>query len=363
MSTELLKKEAGQNLSYSERFTSSILKNFANNGGETKISSFQKKLCNNYFLKLDSILKDAENKRLAKSEAYRDAVPVTWANINMDKLAVDVISFSLIGLDPFQPNHINPIPYKNNKTNIYDVTFIPGYRGMDLKAKKYGYEAPDDYVVELVFENDKFKVQRKTATNKVESYTLETEDEFNRGEIKGGFYYHVYFNKPERNKLRVFTLADIEKRKPKSASSEFWGGEKDVWENKKKVGTEKIAGWYHEMVWKTIYRASRNDVTIDSEKIDEHFLKMLEADEANLPALSTSETVSHTISETGNKKSLDFDHSEDVTNKADEEPKIQINPHQTDRAEKKQSVMDQPIPSAEVAKPVEVVLKKEEAQF
>ena len=38
-----------------------------------------------------------------------------------------------IGLDPSQKNHINPIPYKNNAKNKYDIGFIEGYRGIELK--------------------------------------------------------------------------------------------------------------------------------------------------------------------------------------------------------------------------------------
>ena len=93
---------------------------------------------------------------------------------------------------------------------------------------------------------------------------------------------------------RSQNIEDIEKRKPKYASAEFWGGEKDKWENGKKVGKESIAGWYHEMCWKTIYRAAYNSVTIDGKKIDQSFLRMAEIEsglpenkEVNLPAPNT----------------------------------------------------------------------------
>ena len=55
------------------------------------------------------------------------------------------------------------------------------------------------------------------------------ENAFDKGDIMGGYYYHVYFDSPEKNKLRVFSMKDIEKRIPKTASVEFWGGEKDLW--------------------------------------------------------------------------------------------------------------------------------------
>jgi recombination protein RecT len=73
-------------------------------------------------------------------------------------------------------------------------------------------------------------------------------------------------------------LKDIEKRKPKYASAEFWGGEKQKWTNGKKDGMEKIDGWFEEMALKTIKRACYNAITIDASKIDESFQKILEAE-------------------------------------------------------------------------------------
>ncbi len=32
------------------------------------------------------------------------------------------------------------IPYKNSATNKYDITIIDGYVGLEIRAKKYGYE-------------------------------------------------------------------------------------------------------------------------------------------------------------------------------------------------------------------------------
>eukprot|EP01039_Chlorochromonas_danica_P016309 gene16309-19277_t len=138
----------------SERFTNMVMKEFTNNAGSINITSFQKKLIQNYFIKLDAVLKEADRKRMAKKESNRDPISVTWDNLNMQKLAQDVISFSAVGLDPAQPNHINIIPYKNNGTSKYDITFIMGYRGIELKGKKYGLDIPDDVTVELVYEND-----------------------------------------------------------------------------------------------------------------------------------------------------------------------------------------------------------------
>ncbi len=263
-------------VSHAERFTNAVIKEFsANTGGELNLSPFQKRLCQNYFIKLDLLLKEAEQKRLGKKEQYRDPTPLTWDNVNIQKLANDVVIFSGVGLDPTQPNHINPIPFKNKNTGKYDITFIPGYKGIELKGRKYGLDVPDDIVVELVFSNDKFKAIKRDKDNPVESYSFEIVDAFNRGEIVGGFYYHKYFDKPEKNRLKEFSKKDIDKRRPDNASVEFWGGEKDKWEGGQKVGKEQVEGWYDEMAYKTIYRAAWNSITIDSAKIDSNYVAMI----------------------------------------------------------------------------------------
>ncbi len=266
-------KLAKQEPTASERFTSMVVKEFGNGVGEIALTDFQKRLVQNYFIAMDATLKAAEEKRKKKS-THQEALPIVWQNINMSQLACDVVSAARVGLDPAQSNHIAMIPYKNNALNKYDIGFIDGYRGIELKAKKYGLDIPDAVTVELVYQNDKFKAIKKDRSNQIESYEFEIVDSFNRGEIVGGFYYHSYSECPQKNRLVVFTLKDILKRKPKYASVEFWGGEKDVWENGQKTGKEKIDGWYEEMCYKTVYRAAYNSITIDSQKIDDDYLHL-----------------------------------------------------------------------------------------
>lgn len=286
-----------------------VMKEFGDNAGDLSVTSFQRKLIQNYFIKLDVVLKEADRKRLLKPENTRDLLPVSWDNVNMQKLATDVIAYSSVGLDPAQPNHINVIPYKNNGTSKFDIGFIIGYRGTELKAMKYGFQIPDDVIVELVYSSDKFKSIKKDINNRVESYQFEIVDEFNRGDVVGGFYYHFFKELPEKNKLRVFSLKDILKRKPEYASAEFWGGEKDKWKDGKKVGTEKVEGWFDEMCYKTVFRAAYNDITIDSEKIDEHFLKMMEVDTTADPV---AEKVATEINNKAHKTEMNFDDAQVV---------------------------------------------------
>jgi recombination protein RecT len=292
----VVKKE----LTQSERFMNMVVSNFSTGVGEPALTNFQKRLAQNYFISLDATFRTAEEKRLAKSEKYRDPVPMTWQNINMDKLARDVVTFARVGFDPAQKNHINMVPFKNGKSGKYDITFIEGYRGMELKAVKYGLHVPDHVAVELVYSSDKFRPIKRDARNLHENYEFEITNAFDRGNIVGGFYFHSYSQAPEKNRLVMFSLKDILKRKPEKASPEFWGGEKDKWENNKKVGTEQVDGWYEQMCWKTIFRAAYNDITIDSQKIDDDYLRLSQLEQEYAEKSTDAE-----IAENANREVID----------------------------------------------------------
>jgi recombination protein RecT len=291
----------------SERFTMAVMKNFSQDNGEVQITPFQKRLCQSYFIKIDQMLKSAEVKRMAKSEQYREDLAYSWENVNMNKLAVDVVSYSSVGLDPMQKNHLHPIPYKNNAINKYDISFTKGYNGIELVAKKYGFEVPDDVIIRIVYAKEKFFPIYKDAENKKESFTHKPSDNpFDKGDVVGGYYYHVYYDNPEKNKLRVFSIAEIEKRIPRTASVEFWGGEKDKWENGKKAGKEKVEGWRDEMIWKTLKRAAWDAVAIDSQKIDDHVQKILSEQEVEVKQ-EIEDLVKSEIKTEANKETLDFE--------------------------------------------------------
>lgn len=314
MSTDIKAAEAAKTElaitqpSQSERFTNAVMKEFSSNNGAVTLTPFQKKLCQNYFIKIDQTLKDNEKKRLAKQDP--DPLSLAWENVNMAKLAVDVIAYSSVELDPTQPNHINIIPYKNTANNKYDMGFVIGYRGMEIKAKKYGLDIPSDVVFELVYSTDKFKQFKKDKDNPVESYSLEVTNDFNRGNVVGGFWYHEFKDAPEKNKIKVFSLKDIEKRKPKYASAEFWGGEKAIWKNGQKTGVEKIDGWFEEMAIKTISRNAYNAITIDSKKIDDNYLAILQKENEMNDSI-----IQNQIDANANKEPLDFEDAEMVDDK------------------------------------------------
>jgi recombination protein RecT len=235
-----------------------------------------------------------------------------------------------MGLDPAQPNHISFVPYKNNKTEKYDISFTEGYRGKEIKAVKYGLNPPDHITVELVYETDVFRQIKKDVNNKIDSYKFEITDDFNRGELKGGFYYHWYFDDPTKNEIKVMSKKDIEKRKPKYAAAEFWGGQKTVYKDGKPSGKETIEGWYHEMCYKTIRSAAYRAITIDSQKIDDDFIRVIEKmdeqgllmkDEKNMLPENNDKPITLTIPENKVKKeSIEPDEKEVKKDTKNEDP-------------------------------------------
>jgi len=327
-------------LTPSERFLGMVMKNFAAVPGEIKLAPFHQKLIQNYFIKLDMVLKTAEAKRLAKPEQYRETLAYTWDNINREKMSIDVVIYATLGIDPMQPNQIHPIPYKNDSIKKYDITFMLGYRGLELKAKKYGLDIPDDIIVEVVHANDIFKPHKKNDKNRVESYSFDITSPFDRGEVVGGFYYYNYISQPEKNKLRIMSMADIMKRVPKNASAEFWGGEKDNWKDGKKSGKIKVEGWLPEMCFKTLSRAANNGITIDSQKIDDNYVRMIEIEVEGKKV--TEERVDEMVADqTG---SVQFDEHTEV--KDDEQPAATNGP----AAEEKKPAAEEVKPKVEKKK-------------
>jgi recombination protein RecT len=265
MSTELEKQEKK---TIGERFLNSVITQVASDGAKMEFTPQMKQTAAQYFVKIDSILSELETKR----DAQKHALEYGWKNVNMEKLARDVAHFSKMGLNPSMKNFINPIPYKNGKSNKYDITFIVGYEGLEYVAKRYAYDDFIDGYVQLVHQNDHFKPIFKDGRNNVESYEFSVENPFNRGEIIGGFWYQM-FKDETLNRLKFYTLAEIEKRKPKNASAEFWGGEKTVWKDGRPAGTEKVDGWYVEMLEKTLKRMCFDHVSKDPQKIDAEFME------------------------------------------------------------------------------------------
>lgn len=272
---EIEKKEATEQLAMSERFTAKVLKEFGENvAGPAVVTDLHRSLIQGYFIAIDRALAVAEENRVRKNAKNTDPkfnndLPVVWANVNLTDLAIDLMHYAKLGLDMQGDNMLFAIPYKNNKRNLYDVVLMEGYNGIRLIAEKYAVETPKNVVVEVVYSTDVFKPCKKDRTHPVESYEFEIANPFDRGEIVGGFAY-LEFDDPAKNRLIMMSMHDINKRKPASASPEFWGGTKTVWENGKKTEVQ-MEGWLDEMVRKTLIREAYSSKYLprDPYKVDE----------------------------------------------------------------------------------------------
>lgn len=301
--TQQVVKATPTQMNASERFMQKVLSEFNGNvAGGLQLTDYQRTLVQGYFIGIDRALQMAEENRIRKNESNKDhsfdnTLPVNWQNVNLKDLALDVVHYARMGLDMMQKNHITPIPFKNNKTNKYDIELMLGYAGIEYVAKKYAIEAPLDVTVELVYSTDVFKPIKKSRENKYDSYVFEITNPFDRGNIIGGFGYIEYAD-PTKNKLIIMTIKDIEKRKPAYASAEFWGGTKKVWQGGKQVEVE-TDGWYAEMCLKTIKREVYGDKHIprDPKKIDDdyQYMKMREARIAEMIAQEEIDEKANTI--------------------------------------------------------------------
>lgn len=283
-----LTTKGAESLSPVERFTNEVLRQFSATAGEVNITEKQRRLIRNYFLTLDNVLQTSEKKR----NHEKNAVPFTWENVDLKSLSINVANHSLVGLDPIQKNHLNLIPHFDNASKKYNITFMPGFKGIEFKAVKYGLDVPKAVIIEVVHEKDVFKPKKKNGGGVGDSYEFEIVDPFNRGEVVGGFYFHE-FEDQTKNRIRIFSRADIKKRIPKYASVEFWGGEKTTYKNGKPDGKEIIEGWFEEMCFKTIYRAAYDSITIDPDKIDEALIQTMFNEQQVIEAPSKTEDVVH----------------------------------------------------------------------
>lgn len=282
MADEVVKQD-NANLANSEKFTNMVIREFGSNvAGVLPVTDYQRQLIQGYFIQIDRSLKSAEERRIRQNDGNKDHKwdnndPINWNTIDLNQLALDVMHFARMGLDMMQDNMLTAIPFKDNNrtaktgTKMYTVNLMKGYNGIQYIAEKYALEKPESVTVELVYSTDTFRPIKKSINNKVESYEFEINNPFDRGDIIGGFGY-IEFSDPQKNRLIMLTKKDIEKRKPKKASAEFWGGTKTEWVNGKKTEVE-TDGWYEEMCLKTIKREvfKPKNIPLDPKKIDDEY--------------------------------------------------------------------------------------------
>jgi recombination protein RecT len=242
---------ATQSDGFLDTFTKAVIVQFNSVSTEVAFSPYQKRLAQHLFIKIDASLKDLEVKRM-NTPAKQGNTPITWENINMEKLAVDAVDRIDLGLDALIPNHIHVIPYFNGRKKKYDLDLRVGYAGKDYYYRQMAVETPEDVVYELVYERDKFIPKKKSIHNKVESYEYEIEQPFKRGAVVGGFGYIMYRN-PEKNKLILVSADDFDASAAKGNAT-FW---KD---------------YPKQMKWKKVVTATVTKLPLDPQKISRAFL-------------------------------------------------------------------------------------------
>ena len=230
----------------SERFTAMVVREFGSTVGTLRLTQHQQRLAQHLFIGIDNAIKSMESKRIKDGNDRK--LPIVWANINMEKLALDGVHRIELGLDALIPGHIYPIPYLNGKTGKYDLDLRIGYVGKDYYRRAMAVERPMDIVYQLVCKKDKFKPIMRGAGNDIETYEFEITDPFDRGDVVGGFGYIMYEN-PTKNQLIIVSKADFDKSKSKAQSNAFWGS------------------YEKEMQFKTLVTRVTSKLSVDPEKV------------------------------------------------------------------------------------------------
>lgn len=191
----------------------------------------------NYFTRLDNEL----NK----------LVPVkTWKQINFNDFLNKSIAYANIGIDPLAPKMLSFTIFANKSNGLSDVVFVEDVRCMELLARRYGINCPENITVELIYSTDKFSIIKKDLSHPSEGYVLEVTNVFDRGDIIGGVSLSEYENNIY-NKVRIMSMKEIEKRV--KTNSPFWTNwkpemcEKTVGKNawgKVVLNTTELAAYY-----------------------------------------------------------------------------------------------------------------------
>jgi recombination protein RecT len=190
----------------------------------------------NYFTRLDT-------------ELPKQTVPKTWAQINFDDFLSKSIAYANIGIDPLAPKMLSFTLF-GNKSGKNDVVFVEDVRCMELIARRYGVNCPENITVELIYSTDEFAIIKKDLSHPSEGYILEVKNVFDRGNIVGGVSLMEYEN-PIYNKVRIMSMKEIEKRV--NVKSPFW------------------ANWKLEMCEKTIGKNAWSKVVLNTNELAEYY--------------------------------------------------------------------------------------------
>lgn len=304
-----MSEDKKKNTAVSVRFVGEVERQFGQEmGNDIVFSDHQKKLAQHLFLKADSALKEFESKRNGSKTPY------TWENVNIKNLALDAVHKVNLGLDALMKNHIHVIPYFNGKNKKYDLDLQTGFKGLLYIAKKYAVDPPKKITIELVHENDHFKILKSNFEREVEAYEFEIENPFNRGKVIGGFAY-IQYEDETKNELMVLTEEDFQKAKNAAKTNKIW----DAWPEK--------------MRYKTIARRVSDKIDLDPEKVNAQ--SMIHEETAGVESEANRE-----IAENANSQTIDID-SEEAEPEVLDEPKEESEPEPDPAEEEKENEQQQ----------------------
>lgn len=284
-------------------------------GTRVNWSDMQKTMAQHLYVKIDAALQAAEIKR-AGNDYTKGNPAITWANANMEKLALDAVNRVSLHLDAAIANHLHVIPYLNKRTQKYDLDIRIGYMGVDHCRRKFASEEPLKVIYKLVFETDQFDYG--TNDDGIEWYSYKQTNPFNPGAVIGGFGYIQYAD-PKKNRVVIVQYREFEKAMKASKGVEFWGGEQTVYQNGKKAGTEYDEKFRQEMMYKTVVLRVASTIPLDPAKVNAASLVALE--HADVEAIEAD--VVEEINQNAGKKQLALgpptQEPEEQTSTADEE--------------------------------------------
>lgn len=284
----------------SEKFLAQVEKQFkAELGSAVAWSPLERTLGQHMFVKIDQALAEAETRR-ASNQYKKNDPPITWANVNMTKLATDVVHTVHLELDAYVKNHLFTIPYLNKRTGKYDLDLRIGYAGVDHTRRKFSLYPILDITYQLVHEGDEFEMYRDELG--IQRYRYQPANYFKPKEVIGGFGY-VQYEDPRRNVVVVVEYREFEKAMKASGGTDFWGGEQTKWENGQKVKAGYDEKFRKEMQYKTVVHRVCSKIALDPAKVNTSMLESLEAKSFN----AIEADVRSEMDENANKDTISVD--------------------------------------------------------
>lgn len=213
-------------------------------------------------------------------------------NCSKESVFKAMLDLSSLGLEP-DGRRAHLIPFKNNKSNTYEVQLIIDYKGLIELAKRSG--EVKNWRAELVCENDSFRWENGIVYHSVDFLKP-------RGKPLA-VYSHVR-NKGDIDDYEIMTLDEVSKIRDRSKAGKFGPWVTD----------------FNEMAKKTVMRRHSKRLTLSPE-----FAHAIEVDSdrvEDLPQVTFEDLKPRRLSEIGAQAPIDIEPTEyqGIVEKAKQEP-------------------------------------------